>query len=145
MVSTAGDQPIKTQSSRGPGNLDATFFGSHLAECVVELAPGEERPLGTKEISKIWRELTGSIPGVKQVTFDSDLFTTGAPIEIKLSSINREDLKAVTSVLKDRLQTYAGVFDIKDSFSAGKDEIKLKLRPEAQNYGIKMSLSLIHI
>ena len=139
MVSTAGDQPIKTQSSRGPGNLDATFFGSHLAECVIELAPGEERPLGTKEISKIWRELTGSIPGVKQVTFDSDLFTTGAPIEIKLSSINREDLKAVTSVLKDRLQTYAGVFDIKDSFSAGKDEIKLKLRPEAQNYGITMS------
>jgi multidrug efflux pump subunit AcrB len=139
MVSTAGDQPIKTQSSRGPGNLDATFFGSHLAECVIELAPGEERPLGTKEISKIWRELTGSIPGVKQVTFDSDLFTTGAPIEIKLSSINREDLKSVTSILKDKLQAYAGVFDIKDSFSAGKDEIKLKLRPEAQNYGITMS------
>jgi len=139
MVSTAGDQPIKTQSSRGPGNLDATFFGSHLAECVIELAPGEERPLSTTEISKIWRELTGPIPGVKQITFDSDLFSTGAPIEIKLSSISREDLKKVTIMLKDKLQTYAGVFDIKDSFSAGKDEIKLNLRPEAQNYGITMS------
>ena len=139
MVSTAGDQPIKTQSSRGPGNLDATFFGSHLAECVIELAPGEERPLSTTEISKIWRELTGPIPGVKQITFDSDLFSTGAPIEIQLSSISREDLKKVTIMLKDKLQTYAGVFDIKDSFSAGKDEIKLNLRPEAQNYGITMS------
>ena len=139
MVSTAGDQPIKTQSARGPGNLDATFFGSHLAECVIELAPGEERPISTVEISKIWRELTGLIPGVKQVTFDSDLFTTGAPIEIQLSSVNREDLKAVTNSLKDKLQTYAGVFDIKDSFSAGKDEIKLNLLPEAQNYGITMA------
>ena len=139
MVSTAGDQPIKTQSSRGPGNLDANFFGSHLAECVIELAPGEERPISTTEISKIWRELTGAIPGVKQVTFDSDLFSTGAPIEIQLSSISRDDLKKVTIILKDKLQTYAGVFDIKDSFSAGKDEIKLKLRPEAQNYGISMS------
>ena len=139
MVSTAGDQPIKTQSARGPGNLDATFFGSHLAECVIELAPGEERPISTVEISKIWRELTGPIPGVKQVTFDSDLFTTGAPIEIQLSSVNREDLKAVTNNLKDKLQTYAGVFDIKDSFSAGKDEIKLNLLPEAQNYGITMA------
>ena len=139
MVSTAGDQPIKTQSARGPGNLDATFFGSHLAECVIELAPGEERPISTVEISKIWRELTGPIPGVKQVTFDSDLFTTGAPIEIQLSSVNREDLKAVTNSLKDELQTYAGVFDIKDSFSAGKDEIKLNLLPEAQNYGITMA------
>ena len=139
MVSTAGDQPIKTQSARGPGNLDATFFGSHLAECVIELAPGEERPISTVQISKIWRELTGPIPGVKQVSFESDLFSTGAPIEIKLSSISREDLKTVTAILKDRLQTYAGVFDIKDSFSAGKDEIKLTLRPEAQNYGITMS------
>ena len=139
MVSTAGDQPIKTQSARGPGNLDATFFGSHLAECVIELAPGEERPISTVEISKIWRELTGPIPGVKQVTFDSDLFTTGAPIEIQLSSVNREELKAVTDRLKDKLQTYAGVFDIKDSFSAGKDEIKLNLLPEAQNYGITMA------
>ena len=139
MVSTAGDQPIKTQSARGPGNLDATFFGSHLAECVIELAPGEERPISTVEISKIWRELTGPIPGVKQVTFDSDLFTTGAPIEIQLSSVNREELKTVTDRLKDKLQTYAGVFDIKDSFSAGKDEIKLNLLPEAQNYGITMA------
>ena len=139
MVSTAGDQPIKTQSARGPGNLDATFFGSHLAECVIELAPGEERPISTVEISKIWRDLTGPIPGVKQVEFESDLFSTGPPIEIKLSSVSRNDLKKVTSILKDKLQTYAGVFDIKDSFSAGKDEIKLTLRPEAQNYGITMS------
>ncbi len=139
MVSTAGDQPIKTQSARGPGNLDATFFGSHLAECVIELAPGEERPISTVEISKIWRDLTGPIPGVKQVEFESDLFSTGPPIEIKLSSVSRDDLKKVTSILKDKLQTYAGVFDIKDSFSAGKDEIKLTLRPEAQNYGITMS------
>ena len=139
MVSTAGDQPIKTQSARGPGNLDANFFGSHLAECVIELAPGEERPVSTIEISKIWRELTGPIAGVKQVTFDSDLFSSGAPIEIQLSSISRGDLKEVTSILKDKLQTYAGVFDIKDSFSAGKDEIKLSLRPEAQNYGITMA------
>ena len=139
MVSTAGDQPIKTQSARGPGNLDASFFGSHLAECVIELAPGEERSISTVDISRIWRELTGPIPGVKQVTFDSDLFTTGAPIEIQLSSVNRDDLKDVTTILKDELQTYAGVFDIKDSFSAGKDEIKLNLRPEAQNYGITMA------
>ena len=139
MVSTAGDQPIKTQSARGPGNLDATFFGSHLAECVIELAPGEERPISTVEISKKWRDLTGPIPGVKQVEFESDLFSTGPPIEIKLSSVSRDDLKKVTSILKDKLQTYAGVFDIKDSFSGGKDEIKLTLRPEAQNYGITMS------
>ncbi|MBO62425.1 MAG: acriflavin resistance protein [Candidatus Marinimicrobia bacterium] len=139
MCATAGDQPVKTQSARGPGNLDASFFGSHLAECVIELAPGEERPLSAAAISKMWRELTGSIPGVRELTFDSDLFTTGAPIEVQLRSTDQKELREVTTLLKDKLQSYAGVFDIKDSFSAGKDEIKLRLRPEAQNYGINMA------
>ena len=139
MCATAGDQPVKSQSARQPGNLDATFFGSHLAECVVELAPGEYRPISAESISKMWRELTGPIPGVKELTFNYDLFTAGAPIEIQLTSSDIDDLTKATIELKERLQTYAGVFDIKDSFSTGKDEIKLKLRPEAKYYGITMS------
>ena len=139
MCATAGDQPVKTQSARGPGNLSATFFGSHLAECVVELSPGEDRPIGAVQIAKIWREITGTIPGVKQLSFESDLFSAGAPIEVQLSSKNDNALSEVTGLLKKRLQNYSGVFDVKDSFSAGKDEVKLNLRPEAQNYGITMS------
>ena len=139
MCATAGDQPVKSQSARQPGNLDANFFGSHLAECVVELAPGEYRPISAESISKMWRELTGPIPGVKELTFNYDLFTAGAPIEIQLTSSDIDDLTKATIELKERLQTYAGVFDIKDSFSTGKDEIKLKLRPEAKYYGITMS------
>ena len=139
MCATAGDQPVKSQTARQPGNLDASFFGSHLAECVVELAPGEYRPISAESISKMWRDLTGPIPGVKELTYNYDLFTAGAPIEIQLTSSNIEDLTKATIKLKERLQTYAGVFDIKDSFSAGKDEINLTIRPEAQNYGITMS------
>ena len=86
-----------------------------------------------------WRNLTGPIPGVKELTYNYDLFTAGAPIEIQLTSSDIDDLAEATIKLKERLQTYAGVFDIKDSFSAGKDEIKLTLRPEAQYYGITMS------
>lgn len=139
MCATAGDQPVKSQTARQPGNLDASFFGSHLAECVVELAPGEYRPISAESISKMWRNLTGPIPGVKELTYNYDLFTAGAPIEIQLTSSDIDDLAEATIKLKERLQTYAGVFDIKDSFSAGKDEIKLTLRPEAQYYGITMS------
>ena len=48
------------------------------------------------------------------------------------------DLNAVSVLLQEKLATYPGVIDIKDSFSLGKEEIKLILKPKAKNYGITM-------
>ena len=49
------------------------------------------------------------------------------------------DLKRASLLLQERLVQYPGVFDIKDSFSEGKEEITLSMRPEAKNYGISMA------
>ena len=136
MLATVGDQPATTSTSRGPGSLSATFLGSHVAELVIELSPGEDRPIGASEIANRWRELTGPIQGAKELSFASSLFTAGAPVNIQFTSNNIASLKAVTVKLKERLSAYDGVFDIKDSFIIGKEEVKLTLLDEATNYGI---------
>lgn len=41
--------------------------------------------------------------------------------------------------LKAQLSRYAGVYDITDSFRAGKQEIQLKLLPEARNLGLTLN------
>ena len=52
MVSTAGDQPIKTQSARGPGNLDASFFGSQfLTENRVQQNKTIYKMLNTEQLA----------------------------------------------------------------------------------------------
>ena len=52
-----------TKTSRGPGNLDALFVGSNMAEVALELAPSENRTISTEEIVRKWRSIMPEIPG----------------------------------------------------------------------------------
>ena len=137
-LSTIGFQPMKTKTSRGPGNLNATFGGPHLAEVALELIPGEERVIGTEEIVRRWRKLMPSVSGVKEVGFFSSLFSAGEPVNVQLSSKYMDDLLKAKDELKKELFQFPGVFDVKDNFNIGKEEISLKLLPAAANYGINM-------
>ncbi len=50
-----------------------------------------------------------------------------------------EDLAAAAVEVKERLAEYPGVFAIRDSFDVGREEIELRLRPEAELLGISVS------
>ena len=139
ILSTAGDQPVKNKSRGGPNGGSRNQSGTHLAEYAIELSPGEKRPISATEIARRWRELTPPLTGVKEVVFTSDLFSAGDPINVQLTSQNMDDLNMVSTLLKQKLARYPGVIDIKDSFSLGKEEIELTLRPEAKYYGITMT------
>ena len=138
ILATAGDQPVKNKSSQGPGGGGSEATGTHYAEYAIELSPGESRSVSATEIARRWRELTPTIIGAKEVVFTSELFSAGDPINIQLVSQSILDLNAVSVLLQEKLATYPGVIDIKDSFSLGKEEIKLILKPKAKNYGITM-------
>ena len=138
ILATAGDQPVKNKSSQGPGSGGSEAIGSHYAEYAIELSPGENRSISATEIARRWRDLTPTIIGAEEVVFTSDLFSAGDPINIQLVSQSILDLNVVSALLQEKLSTYPGVIDIKDSFSLGKEEIKLQLKPEAKNYGITM-------
>ena len=139
-LSTIGFQPQRTKTSRGPGNLNASYGGPHLAEVALELIPGEERSIGTEEIVRRWRRLMPSVPGVKEVGFFSSLFSTGEPVNVQLSSKYMDDLLDAKEELKRELVQFPGVLDVKDNFNIGKEEISIKLLPSAENYGINMMM-----
>ena len=139
-VSTIGFQPLRTKTSRGPGNLNASYGGPHLAEVALELIPGEERTIGAEEIVRRWRNLMPLVPGVKEVSFFSSLFSTGEPVNVQLSSKYMDDLLEAKEELKRELVQFPGVFDVKDNFNIGKEEISIKLLPAAENYGVNMMM-----
>jgi multidrug efflux pump subunit AcrB len=84
------------------------------------------------EIAERWRELTGEIPDAVQLDFSSSLMSTGDAINIQLTGSDFVELRQVATELKDVLHTYPGVYDIADSFRAGKREVKLKIKSEAE-------------
>jgi multidrug efflux pump subunit AcrB len=140
ILSTVGDQPMRTKSSQGPGSLNISFDGSNLAEVALELAPGESRSISTETVVRRWREKVTDIPGVKEVSFFSSLFSAGDPVNIQLSSKYMDDLFSARDELKEKLIEYPGVFNVKDDFNMGKEELIISLLPAAENYGVTMKM-----
>ena len=139
-LSTIGYLPMLTKTSRGPGNLDANFAGSNMAEVALELAPSETRTISTEEVVRMWRKIMPNLPGVKELSFKSDLFSAGDPINIQLSSRYIDDLISAKNELKSSLVRFPGVFDVSDTYNVGKEEISINLTPAAKNYGVSMMM-----
>ena len=139
-LSTIGYQPMLTKTSRGPGNLDALFVGPNMAEVALELAPSENRTISTEEVVRKWRNIMPDVPGIKELSFKSDLFSSGDPINIQLSSKYMDDLISAKEDLKTQLVRFPGVFDVNDTYNIGKEEISINLLPAAKNYGVSMMM-----
>ncbi len=106
------------------------------AQFAVELSPGESRPFGTKQFVNRWRENVGQIPGSSSMNFSGVIRHRSTAIDFQLDGNNYEQLDRAADELKLILASYPGVYDIKDSFKAGKKEIQLKPKPEAEAFGI---------
>ena len=62
----------------------------------------------------------------------------GSPIDIQLAGNDFDELSEIAAKIRQYLTTFEGVYDIEDSFDAAKDEIRLKLRPEAAQLGLTL-------
>ncbi len=114
--------------------------GEQGAVMFLEVPRDTNRPYELKELSELWRDSVGDIPGLKDLEFqDAGHMGGGPPLSFRLSGTNYEALEAAAAELALELGNYSGVFDIINSASAGGDEIKLKIKPEAEALGLTMS------
>lgn len=134
---SVGEQPMSAGSGTAPGPTNAAS-GSHVAEVSIEIQSGDRRPISAAEIKQRWRDETPPIPDVVELTFNADLFNAGDPIDIQLASQDIDQLEAAADQLETKLLDYAGVFDVADSFRAGKQEIVLDILPAAESLGLSL-------
>lgn len=113
--------------------------GSNLAEVGIELnLPPDYSGTPTSEFANRWRDLTGGIPDAVELGFTSQAFGFGSAIDIELYGKDFNELRSVAAELRAALQNHNGVMDISDSFRAGKQEVQLKLLPEARTLGLTL-------
>ena len=106
----------------------------------VEIPFTEDRPFEMKEITQMWRDEVGEIPGMKELKFRAaGHIGGGSPLSFKLSGSNYEALEGAAAELVKELATYEGLFDITNSATSGSDEIKLTIKPAAEALGLTMS------
>ncbi|MCB9509067.1 MAG: efflux RND transporter permease subunit [Deferribacteres bacterium] len=138
ILASTGEQPFRVRQQQGSGRASASFAGAHIGEVNLQLMPSEERDLTSPEIAKRWRGLTGPIPDAVELVFSYSLFSAGEPINIQLAGSDYNQLQTAAQELKAAVGEYPGVFDVTDSYRAGKQEVKLKIKPEAESLGLTL-------
>ncbi len=123
-------------SGDGPGGGQRNA-GGHVAEVAVFCRPSDERSFTAREFAEAWRNALGELPGVESLQFQ---YSTGGPggadIDFQLSHSSLEVLERAAADMATGLHGYAGVREIDDGFSEGKEQLDFTLRPEARARGV---------
>ena len=113
--------------------------GGNLSSVIMFLVPTSERNVSSTEVGARWRKLVGDLPGVESITFQSSLMHFGSNIDVSLAHKDFKMLNKAAEKLKTIIEQYPGVINIQDSFSQGKRELSLRLKPEARMLGVTES------
>lgn len=106
----------------------------------TELPMVDDRELQIDDITELWRERVGEIPGVKDLTFsDGQHFGGGLPVSFRLTGDSFEALESAAGELEARLKKFDALFDVQNSSTTGGQEIKLAIKPEAEALGLTIS------
>lgn len=138
VVASTGTMPVQIQQGRSSGVEAQMFTSPELGEVVLELVPGEEREIRmtSDELIQLWEEAVGPMPADQELNITSDLMVGGKPIDIQLSAPDMDRMAEAAEALKDRLRVIPGLKQVADSLVAGKTELKLTARPEAEAAGL---------
>ncbi len=137
VLASVGIQPYNKMQQEGAGKFVPDISSPHLGEVHVELTASELREgYSSNDLANMWRTNTPHIPGVEELTFTASIFSSGEPINVQFIGRDFDRLRQASARLKEHLLTYPGVQDISDSFREGKREIKMEIKPEAENAGL---------
>lgn len=113
---------------------------ANLGAVRAELIPSGERPgnIRSSQIAREVRQLIGEIPGAQSLSVRARWFGGDSPINVELSGSEPSKMYAVIEKLKEKFKSYPGVFDVQDNYSGGKEELKLRLKPQAYTLGLNL-------
>ena len=129
---------VGSQRGGGPPGRVVAAGRPHLGMVGAELSPSEVRSVRAGEIANRWRELTGTIPGVEELTFSGTFHHFGDPIAIELRGDDAAMLDGAADRVAEALAVYPGVYDIRDSNRDGKRELRLSILPGAEALGLSL-------
>lgn len=103
----------------------------------VELTKEDERSISTRDIQERWRKEVGRVHGAEVFAIKSaDGPQMGPAVAFDLMHKDFATLSKAASELQEKMDHYAGVYDIRNGISNTADEFHLELLPEAESLGI---------
>ena len=118
-------------------DVDRVVRGSNVGQLTLELQDDRSR-----KAAEIIDELRGKmerIPGITKLQFLSLQAGPGGPdIEARVTGNDLAKLRRLAEEVKGFLATLPGVRDIRDDLVAGKEELRISLKPEGRTLGLDL-------
>tara|TARA_Y100000052_G_scaffold27317_1_gene34633 strand:- start:1659 stop:4835 length:3177 start_codon:yes stop_codon:yes gene_type:complete len=131
------------QLGAAPGGNEAAVGGDpsggaagNKAYILARMKDASSRDFTAAQLENAWRTAVGEIPGAKKVAFTSDLVTPGAPIQLQVSARTDPQARNAVIELREALESQPGVYDVRDDRFRTTEEVQIRLKPLARNYGI---------
>ena len=120
-------------------NTDASESGPHVATVATRILPPESRSTSLAEFIAALREEVGVIPNVISASIAERVRGPGGrPIEVRFLADDLDQAKAASELAKVWFARHEGVYDLTDDMRRGKQEIRLRLKPDAVAQGLNV-------
>jgi len=104
----------------------------------VYLTDPDIRPISTTEMTNLWRQRVGPIPGLESLRFEADRGGPGrgAALTVELSHRRIDVLERAGEALAASLADFSNVRDIDDGYTPGKRQLDFSLTEEGHSLGL---------
>lgn len=112
--------------------------GGMFVDVEIVMLPPDVAELTANEVIEIWRKEIGDLPGVTQITFETESGPGGwrQDISIDLSHNNIEVLAKAAKALVATADSYDNTRDVSDNYRHGKKQLDFRLLPEGRALGL---------
>ena len=110
--------------------------GDQFASLLVELTSPDRRETTNQQLIAAWNERMPKAAGLDAVVVTA---VTGGPpgrdVDVRLEGGTAEELKTAALELAGRMQDISGLYAIEDDTPYGREQLLVRLRPEAKSLG----------
>ncbi|MEM9810578.1 MAG: efflux RND transporter permease subunit, partial [Pseudomonadota bacterium] len=140
-VMAANDVLDRTLQERsGIDVLDTTQLWASLGrvEGFNVYARADERGISMAEIQDIYRDIIGPVPDAQDISLSSNFNEGGNAFLLSIETNDPEQAAAASAEIQAYLRTSPILYDVRDNFQTPLDELRLRLRPGAERFGVSV-------
>jgi multidrug efflux pump subunit AcrB len=109
--------------------------GASSVEIFAELtSPLDRKSLSVIQIVNEWREVSGTLEGVTDLSFNASE-QTGGGFALQVMGKNETELRAASDLIIEHLRSIPGTSNVRQDLKPGQPQLQLTLKPEAKHLG----------
>lgn len=109
---------------------------------LLQLTDGSDRDVTSEQLALKWREYVGELPAsVEEMKIHHTINDGGKGMSLNLSTASgdMDELRNAADAVKQALNNFSGVYDVRDNLIAARKDIEIQLKPHASNMGIGLA------